>query len=301
MPENRKPELCIFGEVLFDHFPDGSTVLGGAPFNVAWHLQALGEKPCFISRVGNDSEGAMVRKAMQRWGMCTEGLQNDPDRPTGRVQVRIVEDEPHYDIVEDCAYDAIEPYDLAGCGLLYHGTLAARAERSARSLMSLRNLAPEKIFIDVNLRPPWWDRKLLQELLSGADWVKLNEQELATLRVSDARVDASARTFLRKHGLESLVVTHGARGAEMVMADGEHIVAEPEQGSAVVDTVGAGDALTAILILGISRGWPHSVTLQRAQQFASMIVGKRGATVEERDFYQPFVDAWQLAAGGEPN
>ena len=34
--------LCLFGEVLFDHFPDGKRVLGGAPFNVAWHLQAFG-------------------------------------------------------------------------------------------------------------------------------------------------------------------------------------------------------------------------------------------------------------------
>ena len=32
----------IFGEVLFDTFPDGTAVLGGAPFNVAWHLQGFG-------------------------------------------------------------------------------------------------------------------------------------------------------------------------------------------------------------------------------------------------------------------
>ena len=31
----------VFGEVLFDCFPDGSRVLGGAPFNVAWHCQAF--------------------------------------------------------------------------------------------------------------------------------------------------------------------------------------------------------------------------------------------------------------------
>ena len=47
--------LCVFGEVLFDHFPDGRRVLGGAPFNVAWHLQAFGEAPRFISRVGADA------------------------------------------------------------------------------------------------------------------------------------------------------------------------------------------------------------------------------------------------------
>jgi sugar/nucleoside kinase (ribokinase family) len=56
---------CIFGEVLFDHFPDGKRVLGGAPFNVAWHLQAFGEAPRFISRVGDDAEGDEIRTAMR--------------------------------------------------------------------------------------------------------------------------------------------------------------------------------------------------------------------------------------------
>ena len=47
----------IFGEVLFDRFPDGSIVLGGAPFNIAWHLQAFKQSPLFISRVGDDPLG----------------------------------------------------------------------------------------------------------------------------------------------------------------------------------------------------------------------------------------------------
>ena len=55
---------CIFGEVLYDHFPDGSRVLGGAPFNVAWHLQAFGLAPRFISRVGDDAEGRKLRELL---------------------------------------------------------------------------------------------------------------------------------------------------------------------------------------------------------------------------------------------
>ena len=39
----------VFGEVLFDIFPDGAKHLGGAPFNVAWHLQAFGDQPLFLS------------------------------------------------------------------------------------------------------------------------------------------------------------------------------------------------------------------------------------------------------------
>ena len=49
-----KHTIGIFGEVLFDCFPDGREVLGGAPFNVAWHLHAFGQSPVFVSRVGDD-------------------------------------------------------------------------------------------------------------------------------------------------------------------------------------------------------------------------------------------------------
>ena len=53
-------EGLIFGECLFDHFPDGDRV-GGAPLNVARHLWALGQQPLLVSRVGQDGEGARVR------------------------------------------------------------------------------------------------------------------------------------------------------------------------------------------------------------------------------------------------
>ena len=105
----KQTPLCIFGEVLFDHFPDGKRVLGGAPFNVAWHLQAFGRAPRFISRVGADAEGRSVLNAMRDWGMDTQSVQVDERLPTGRVSVAIVDNEPAYDIVADCAYDTIKP------------------------------------------------------------------------------------------------------------------------------------------------------------------------------------------------
>ncbi len=90
----------IFGEVLFDCFPDGSRVLGGAPFNGAWHLQAFGHSPLFVSRVGNDEAGQEIRSAMQVWGMDIGGLQLHVSHATGNVAVSLIEGEPHYDIVQ---------------------------------------------------------------------------------------------------------------------------------------------------------------------------------------------------------
>ena len=291
-------QLCIFGEVLFDHFPDGRRVLGGAPFNVAWHLQAFGQAPHLVSRVGADAEGKTIRDAMLAWGMDSSGLQTDERLPTGRVDISFEDGEPRYDIVRPCAYDAIDGSEISGgCRLLYHGSLAMREEASARALERIREAAPETVFVDVNLRPPWWRRERVQALLHAADWVKLNTEELKQLHVpDDADATPEAADFVAAYRLRGLIVTHGAEGAEVLTAAGERFSARPARDVAVVDTVGAGDAFASVVILGLANDWPLQLTLERAQAFASRLVGNRGATVSDPAFYQAFIDQWNLAA-----
>lgn len=284
---------CIFGEVLFDHFSDGSQVLGGAPFNVAWHLQAFGQSPCFLSRVGADSEGEAIRAAMHVWGMDTAGLQTDQTYATGRVDVSIRNGEPSYEIVHPSAYDAIEPAAVGECGLLYHGSLALRDNRSMRALAALKRQHRGEVFVDVNLRPPWWNREQILDLVDSATWIKLNSEELGQLSGTGAEESAHAVSFLSQHGLKGLLLTHGGQGAELFSANGEHLMVRPTSGARVVDTVGAGDAFASVMILGLVSHWPLPLALQRAQDFASAIVGRRGATVDEPAFYQQFIDQWQ--------
>jgi fructokinase len=66
----------IFGETLFDCFADGE-VAGGAPFNVAWHLQGLDCPPLLLSRVGSDRRGRELRRLIDGWStVFWERLQN---------------------------------------------------------------------------------------------------------------------------------------------------------------------------------------------------------------------------------
>ncbi|MDH3637379.1 MAG: PfkB family carbohydrate kinase [Gammaproteobacteria bacterium] len=286
--------LCVFGEVLFDHFPDGKRVLGGAPFNVAWHLQAFGQMPYFISRVGDDSEGGTVRRAMHEWGMHMNGLQTDAHRPTGRVNVRFVAGEPAYDIQYPCAYDAIE-VERTGCGMVYHGTLALREAVSRRTVAQLKASGPRTVFVDVNLRRPWWQRQQVLDTVHGVDWVKLNTDELALLYPSDEDATEAAAGFIAEYRLKKgLILTHGSQGAELLTVTGYHVKVQPDRDGRVVDTVGAGDAFAAVIIAGLVNDWPLDRTMQRAQTFASKLVGSRGATVNDPLFYQPFLEAWDL-------
>ncbi len=296
MVDTERPVL--FGEVLYDCFPDGQAVLGGAPFNVAWHLQGFGLSPLFISRVGDDPLGHRVRDSMHKHGMDTSGLQLDSSHPTGKVTITMSGNSHSFEIIPDQAYDYIDQNalpPLPETTLFYHGSLAARNPVSAETLTYLCARFTDKRMVDVNLRSPWWQRQQVLDLVDGAWLAKLNDEELLQL-VPDAEDDATRmQQLIGNAGLQLLLITRGAAGAELLTAAGDSFQVVPDSVTNVVDTVGAGDALTSVLIMGMLQGWPYPQTLERAQAFASAIVGRRGATVEEPEFYQQFIDAWELS------
>ena len=280
-----------------DQFPDGQQVLGGAPFNVAWHLQAFGQNPCFITRICNDAMGGSIRQAMTDWGMNVENVQVDPDYPTGTVEVTINNNEPGYKVLADQAYDFIDAQQLDPANqysVIYHGSLALRNRVSEQALNALKVRHSGKIFVDVNLRAPWWHKEPVNQWVNNANWVKLNHDELVQLAEPQNTMQDTMGLFLTEHDLEVLIVTCGSSGAMALNNAGEFLEVTPTGDILIVDTVGAGDAFSAVLLLGIRQDWPLSVTLERAQAFASALVTQRGATVKDLSFYQTFIDAWTL-------
>ena len=297
MSTKQGPRPVIFGEVLFDHFPDGSVVLGGAPFNVAWHLQAFGQAPLFISRIGDDELGETVRTAMHDWGMDNSGLQIDKQHVTGTVEIQFKGSEPHYDILDNVAYDFIESQALPAvinASALYHGSLALRHDISNTALQQLRTRSAAPSFIDVNLRDPWWELEKVSADLRQARWVKLNEAELATLIPTETDLLSQAAKLQATTNIEILFITRGAQGALARNQDGKIEEVTPTGKSQVVDSVGAGDSFASVLLLGLLNEWDLATTLQRAQAFASAVVGIRGATTRQTEFYEPFIDVWAI-------
>ncbi len=287
----------IFGEVLFDCFEDGTEVLGGAPFNVAWHLAGFGLEPLLVSRVGADPQGESVRQRMADWGLRTDGLQLDDRHPTGRVEIRMLADGGHrFEILPDQAYDHIDPAPLAPLldalpvDLLYHGSLAVRTPASAAALSALRARGLPR-FVDINLRAPWWRPEGVRELMAGARWLKLNDEELDLLQPGEAGREARARSLRAANGHDWLILTCGAEGARLFTGEGEFAGAPPAVG--VVDTVGAGDAFAAVCLLGLIEGWPAATTLERALAFAARICAQRGATAPDRGLYAGLREQWR--------
>ncbi len=303
--QSQQARPLVFGEVLFDAFPDGSQILGGAPFNVAWHLQGLGMNPLLLSRVGADEAGKRVFAAMRQWGMDLSGMQRDDDDPTGIVRVSLEQGQPAFDILPAQAYDRIDAHAALRAArsrpvnLLYHGTLALRDPGSRAALHALRDDLRAPRCVDLNLRAPWWDDAIAADALRGADWVKLNDAELRVVGgdAEDARpLRAQAEQLRADRGIAVLVLTCGERGACIVTADG------PVEGKApfverFVDAVGAGDAFAAVALIGMTKGWEPPLMLSRALEFAAWICSVRGATTADEERYAGYRKAWGLEAG----
>lgn len=294
---NTKP--IILGEVLYDHFPDGSAILGGAPFNVAWHLQGLGDGPVFVSCVGQDAEGEHILQQMQEWQMSREGICVTGDHPTGQVQVSIQDNEPSYEIVPDQAYDNLQKEAIielesskSDFALLYHGTLAMRTQHMKEFLDQFKKSINLPVFMDVNLRDPWWELSYLKQVLQESRWVKLNRDELQQLSPQGSgNIQSQAQQIFDRYKWELLIVTLGADGAVGINQHQSITVSAPEPAS-FQDAVGAGDAFSAVIIHGLLKHWPLETMLERAAQFASLICSQKGATAHNKELYQKLMGQW---------
>lgn len=296
-----KLQPIIFGEVLFDLFEDGQAVLGGAPFNVAWHLQGFGQSPIFISRIGQDKYGEQINKTMLAWGMNAKGLQIDTQHSTGIVKVMLDKGQPSFDICDDVAYDYINIADADSClvnvssPFLYYGSLAARHPQVYDTIQQLRQGA-ETSFVDINLRPPWWDKNKVTNLMQEASWLKVNDDELMMLTGANnesADLIDAAKDLMQEHNIEIIIVTQGGQGALCISEDNV-IHARPVKVNDMQDTVGAGDAFSSVCMLGMIHHWEHPVILERASEFAAKICEQRGATSQDTALYDFYKTQWQL-------
>lgn len=278
--------LCV-GEVLWDSLPSG-LFLGGAPFNVAGHLNALGVAASIVSRVGVDRLGdeALLRIAAR--GIDTGLIQRDPELETGFVSVSMTgEGIPSYRIVEPAAWDRIELNDglidrTASASAIVYGSLAQRHPRSRLCIERLCELATYRVF-DVNLRPPHESPDVVSRSLRYADLVKLNEAELRQMATwfdlpADAREAVTA--LAAEFGCQIVCVTRGSEGAA-ILNDGrwsEHAGFKVR----VVDTVGAGDAFLAAVLFGLSAGREDDEILEQANLLGAYVATQPGAIPDYR-------------------
>ncbi len=278
--------ILIFGEVLFDFFGD-IKILGGAPFNLFYHLTNLQVNSRFITAVGDDDAGNEIKRLYKTLDLRDGDLQTNAF-PTGAVQVSLINGEPSYEILEQRAYDHIQmPSNFIAPEntLLYHGTLALRSSVTYESLCILKNNSNADIFFDINLRPPYVDAQKIKLLLEDSDYLKLNADELLWLSENIFRDSDILQQIFQETNIKEIILTKGADGAEIITREKKY-TAEIKPAKHFIDSVGAGDAFCAGYIYGLSHGASTQERLEYALHLASAVCDIKGAISYDKNFYK---------------
>ena len=295
------------GELLWDLLPYGAEV-GGAPSNFAYHAHALGAQAQVISRVGNDRYGHEIIRRIKAMGLPAGGVQVDESAPTGTVTVSLIGDGiPEYTIHENVAWDriAVTPPALADvreADAICFGSLAQRSTISRQSIQRLVGAAAADAWrvFDVNLRQGFYNREGIEHSLQMANALKLNEEELSVVaemfqlpRNPRKQMESLANAF----GLRVVVLTRGSGGSVILQAG--RWSEQSAVAARVVDTVGAGDAFTSALVLGLLHRDDLDAVHAFAAEVAGWICGCAGGTPalpkKLRDHFRDSRPARQLA------
>ena len=279
MPDTKN--IVCFGEILWDILPAGA-VPGGAPMNVAYHLRKLGLNPGIVTRVGIDDRGKKLIDLLNENGISTDHIQLDYDIQTGIVNAAANgHGEMQYDIVAPAAWDFIALDDatlelVKEASHFIFGSLVNRNAISRNTLFTLLETAQQKV-LDINLRPPHFDRRLVEDLLRRADVVKMNVAELELITgwfASYKNITDRIGVIQDRFQIPCIIVTMGGDGAIVDIA-GERY---KHNGYVVnvADTIGSGDAFLAAFIFKQLNKDEPAASLAFASALGALVASKTG-------------------------
>ncbi len=284
--------VTAIGEILWDVYPEQKR-LGGAPFNFIYHIWKILGKASFISSVGNDGNGYEIINHLNAIGFDTSNILIDRKYPTGTVQVTLDEEKkPKFKISSECSFDHLSVNEQINevfekeTDLLYFGTFTTRHAASRDTVLSLLNNCDKKYFCDLNLRHDFYTKEFVERTLQVCNVIKMNEAELEKLKFYFELAGENAKAIeqlMDKFNIELIGLTLGEKGAELYTGSLVHKSASSLHH--VVDTLGAGDAYSAILCLGYLYGWEINKINSLAGRFAGEICTLNGALPQDDSFY----------------
>ena len=282
-----KPVIAGLGELLWDVVGEHET-LGGAPINFVYHVAQLGASALAISAIGNDPRGKRAISSLTAHGVVTDHIAVIEGVPTGFVEASVDDDGvASYRFPDAVAWDRIrlEPATEAlapRLQALCFGSLAQRSEYSRKAIQGfLAGLPPSvlKIF-DLNIRQNYYSTEIIADSLGHADVLKLNDEELELLSgivELHGTIEQRLNSLVQRHELRLAVLTRGDKGSLLVSP--ETIADHPGVSAAISDTIGAGDSFTAVIAMGLLKGYPLETINEHANRVASFVCSCTGAMV----------------------
>ena len=266
--------LCI-GELLIDFVSTTPDVTlaeapgfvkapGGAPANVAVGLAKLGIDAGFIGKVGEDAFGDFLSETLQQNSVDTTYLVAGEASRTTLAFVATRSDgmkditfyrHPGADI--QLSPDEIDTGYVQSAEVFHYGSVSLSHSPSREATLHAIQSAKAggaMLSYDPNLRLPLWDnandaKHWIWEVMPYADVVKISEEEWEFV-TGNAELKGGIERILG-FGVKLLVITLGERGCYYTNGTADGYV----EGYAVevVDTLGAGDAFVAAMLMQLMK------------------------------------------------
>ena len=284
--ENNTPVQVVgIGEILWDMLPGGRRI-GGAPANFAYHVNAHGLSAVPVSSVGEDALGHEIIDSLTAWNLDPRYISAQREYSTGVVQVRLdASGIPEYIIEENVAWDHIAWNDdlgllAASVRAVCFGTLGQRSLESRTTIQRFLDATqPTCLRIcDINLRQSYYAADIVRDSLQRTNVLKLNHEELpvvADLFDITGDTESMLANLRDKFNLQLVALTRG--GAGSILSSPDAVSEHPGFPVKVVDTIGAGDAFTAALVVGLLRGDALDTINADANRAAAEVCSHAGA------------------------
>ncbi len=280
-----KKKILGLGEILWDMLPGGKK-LGGAVTNLIYFTNLLGSEGRIASAIGTDDLGKEILAVLEGNGLSTDLIREDPDHPTGTVEVTLDQGgKPSYIIHEHVAWDNVKVTDalLASAreaDALVFGSLFQRNGVSRDTLRTVVKAAENAVtFCDINLRQNYYSEDIISWSCNNADILKLNDEEIPVIgKLTGLYGDADgvAEGLIEKYSLKMIALTRGDKGS--VLYTSESVSEHPGIPAEVRDSVGAGDSFAAAVLTGVLEGWDLDDINDRGNIIASYVCSQDGAT-----------------------
>jgi len=296
--------IWVAGEVLIDLIPrDGerAAIVGGGPANTAKALARLGFDSYFIDGLSTDQYGEQARAELLADGVKLDYTLTS-NNPTCLATVTLGENgSASYEFLIDgtATFEFNEswlPDPTHPPAVLHVGTLATIVEPGATNLFNWAKKVKAPLVFDPNIRSSVVnDRTRYQQIVEKwatiSSIIKMSDDDLAWL-YPEMDFRSAAENFINEK-TQLVVITKGASGLAGFTEDGE--VSVPGVKVEVVDTVGAGDTVGAILVEAIVKygidnlvGTTLENALNRAAAAAAITCSRAGAnppTLKELEGY----------------
>ena len=256
----------------------------------------MGVSASLLSAVGQDALGdEILEVARDKWVNVEFVSRARVGLPTGTVIATVdAMGNATYKLDQPVAWDEITLSAealkaVSKASAFIFGSLATRSPYNLEQLDRLLSLKGPLKFFDVNLRPPFADPKRIVELAARADLIKLNHDEVGQiaswLRTGEATpnppgnaeaVAEACAVLTEATKTPRICVTMAAAGA--ALWDRGKLVSAPAPKVVVKDTVGAGDAFMAGLMVGLTRGADTQTVLETACSLGAIVASHDGAT-----------------------